>query len=334
MGTATTSARIIRRISVVIPTRNREAALGRVLSSLRDQTLDAPAYEVLVVDDGSDPPVHCAGWAGDPVFRLVRLPHVERSAARNHGAREATGEILVFMDDDMLAGRNLLEAHASAQAEWPDALAVGEITLAAETLRTPFGRFRGGLETSAVPPSRGPVSRPHFATAANMSISRNRFLTLGGFDAHIVSSEDQDLALRHSAAGGTIVYLPEATAVHDDSATSLREYCRRAEWGAEHMAPFCRRYPAWPDNQLRRTVNGPVSWSEDPPRLILWKAGKHLLGWPPLLALLLAVVERVEAHAPSSSLLASLYRLALGIHLQRGFRKGWEVTARGARRVQ
>jgi len=335
MGTAATTARIVPRLSVVIPTRNREAALRRMLGSLQDQTLDASAYEVLVVDDGSDPPVQCAGWAGVPALRLVRLPHVERSVARNQGAREARGEILVFMDDDMLAGQDLLEAHSSGQAEWPTALAVGEITLAAETLRTPFGRFRSGLETSAVPLSRGPVPLPNFATAANMSISRDRFLALGGFDAGIVSSEDQDLALRHSAAGGTIVYLPEATAVHDDSATSLREYCRRAEWGAEHMAPFFRRYPAWPDNQFRWTVNGPVSWSEDPPRLILRKVGKRLLGRPRLLALLHALIERLEAlGAPSTTLLASLYRLALGIHLQRGFRKGWGAAGRSAPRVQ
>jgi glycosyltransferase involved in cell wall biosynthesis len=333
MGTTATSAHVIPRLSVVIPTRNRQSALHRVLRSLQHQTLAPSAYEVLVVDDGSDPPVRCASSTGGPMLRLIRLPHVERSAARNQGAREARGEILVFIDDDMLPGRNLLEAHAVAQAEWPSALAAGEITLPPETLRTPFGLFRSGLETSALPSSRGPVSRPNFATAANMSVSRDRFLALGGFDPSIVTSEDQDLALRHSAAGGTIVYLPEATAVHDDSATSLREYCRRAEWGAEHMAPFCHRYPAWPDNQRRRTVNGPISWSEDPPRLILRKAGKHLVGWPPLLGLLHALIERLEAHAPSSRLLASLYRLALGIHLQRGFRRGWEATEQGAPRV-
>jgi hypothetical protein len=164
-----------------------------------------------------------------------------------------------------------------------------------------------------------------------MSISRKCFLALGGFDSGIVSSEDQDLALRHSAAGGTIVYLPEAAAVHDDSATSLREYCGRAEWGAEQMEPFCRRHPAWPDNQLRRSVNGPVSWSKDSPGLISRKVAKQLLGWPPVLALLHAVIGRLEASRPSSGLLVSFYRLALGIHIQRGFRKGWGAPGRDAR---
>jgi glycosyltransferase involved in cell wall biosynthesis len=307
-------------LTVVIPTRDRHASLGRALRSVQDQTLDQDAYEVVVVDDGSDPPVDC-GSEGSRI-RVVRLRHAERSEARNRGAREGGGQVLVFMDDDMLAGRNLLEAHAAAQAEWPGALAVGEITLPAETRRTPFGRFRSALETSAIPPYRGPVARPNFATAANMSMARQRFLALGGFDPSFVSSEDQDLALRHSAAGGTIVYLPEAAAVHDDPATSLREYCRRAEWGAEHMAPFCQRYPDWPDNQERRAVNGPISWSRDPLPRILKKAGKQFLGTPPMLRALFALADRLEARSPSGQVLVKLYHLVLGIHLQRGFRRG------------
>jgi GT2 family glycosyltransferase len=310
-------------LTVVIPTRNREESLGRALHSLRDQTLDPSTYEVLIVDDGSDRPIRYANGILKPRTRVVRLPHGERSEARNQGAREAKGQLLLFVDDDMLAGRNLLEAHAAAHVEWPGALVIGAIRLPDEVLATPFGRFRSALETSAVPPARGPVAQPNFAAAANMSISRDRFLALGGFDTTFVSSEDQDLALRHSAAGGTIVYLPEAVAIHDDPAKDLRAYCRRSEWGAQNMAPFSRRYPDWQENRERWTVNGPISWGADPPARILRKAGKRLLGHGPPLALLLALIERLEARAPSSRILAAFYSLALGIHLQKGFRRGW-----------
>jgi len=321
-------------VSVVIPTRNREDALRRSLRSLEEQTLSPAMYEVLVVDDGSDPPVRVEQRTARAHVRAIRLPHGERSAARNRGAREAKGRVLLFIDDDMLAHRTLLETHAAAHAEWGDALVVGAITLPAESLRTPFGRFRSALETSGIPPTRGPVTRPNFATAANMSMPRERFLALGGFDTHLVSSEDQDLALRHSAAGGTIVYVPEAAAVHDDSAMSLRAYCLRAEWGAEHMAPFCHRYPDWPDNQARHAVNGPISWRRDPLGRALKKAGKQFLGHRPTLALLLALVDRLETHAPASWILVKLYDLALGIHLQRGFRKGWTTASREAMPVE
>jgi GT2 family glycosyltransferase len=314
-------------LTVVIPTRNRQEPLHRTVRLLEEQTLDPATYEVLVVDDGSDRPISHANRTEGPMIRVVRLSHGERSAARNQGAREAKGQVLLFVDDDMLASRSLLEAHAAAHAEWPGALAIGAIRLPDEVLATPYGRFRSALETSALPPTRGPVAQPNFAAAANMSISRERFLALGGFDTAFVSSEDQDLALRHSAAGGTIVYLPEALAIHDDSAKDFRAYCRRTEWGALNMAPFCRRHPDWPENRERQAVNGPISRRSDPPGRMLRKAGKLLLGQRPALALLLALIDRLEASAPASRILATLYRLALGIHLQRGFRRGWAGAA-------
>jgi glycosyltransferase involved in cell wall biosynthesis len=323
MSPAAGDARVPPLLSVVIPTRNREESLRRTVRCLQEQTLEPEAYEVLVVDDGSDQPVSQTAVDVGPNTRVVRLAHVERSAARNRGGRDAKGQILLFVDDDMLASRNLLEAHAAAHVQWPRALVVGAIRLPDEALATPFGRFRQALEASSVPLARGPVAQPNFATAANMSISRERFLALGGFDTAFVSSEDQDLALRHSAAGGPIVYLPEAVATHDDSATDLRAYCRRSEWGAQKMAPFCRRYPDWPENRERRDVNGPICWDEDPPGRILRKVGKALLGLRLPLAVFFALIERLETRAPSSRILASLYRLALGIHLQRGFRSGW-----------
>jgi glycosyltransferase involved in cell wall biosynthesis len=315
-------------LTVVIPTRNREEPLRRALRRLQEQTL-APSCEVLVVDDGSDPPVVCVNQAGTPTVRVVRLLHGERSAARNQGAREAKGQILLFLDDDMLASRNLLEAHAQAQSEWPGALAIGATPLSDEVLASPFGRFRSAIETNSLPTCRGPVARVNFATAQNMSILRERFLALGGFEPSIVSSEDQDLALRHSAAGGTIVYLPEAIAIHDDSVRSLRTYCRRSEWGAQNMAPFCSRYPAWPENRERWAVNGPISWRGDPAGRILKKVGKRMFGQRLPLALLFALIELLEARASSSRILATLYRLALGIHLQRGFRRGWAAATSG-----
>ena len=94
------------------------------------------------------------------------------------------------------------------------------------------------------------------------------------------------------------------------------------------MAPFFHRYPAWPENQERRAVNGPISWRRDPPGRILKKAGKQLLGVPPVLEGLLRFVDRLEERSPSSRMLARLYHLALGVHLQRGFRRGWAAATR------
>jgi glycosyltransferase involved in cell wall biosynthesis len=311
------------RISVVVPTRNRPESLRRTLTGLVTQDLEPSIYEIIVVDDGSEPPVSTVGLGATPAIRVVRLEHGERSAARNAGAAHATGQTLVFVDDDMLVDRGLLRAHLSAQEAWPGSLATGAILLADRVLRTPFGRFRGELEASALPLRRGPVAQANFAAAGNLSLPRTRFLELGGFDGNMASSEDQDLALRHTAQGGGLVFLPDAVAVHDDSAVEPFSYWTRSEWGAEHMAPFCARYPERPENRARLEVNGPIRWGRDSPRRILMKTAKRALGARAPLAVLYGLTHFLEGHWPSSQLLPALYRLALGIHLQRGFRRGW-----------
>lgn len=318
-----TGAGEVTKLSVVVPTRNRPASLRETVGGLLHQRFPRTCYEIIVVDDGSDRPLTTQDLGGVGHVSVVRIDHGERSLARNRGAQAASGDVLLFVDDDMRPFAGLLQAHRAAHATWPGCLAVGAIRLPDALLEHPFGRFRQALEGHGLPRQRGLVTQANFASAANMSILRERFLALGGFDPALASAEDQDLALRHSAAGGTIAYLPDAVAVHDDSVTSLRAYCRRHEWGAQNAVPFVKRYPDWPENRERMTVNGPVRWREDSPGEVLKKAAKRFLSLPVALETLFASIDLVESRWPSSPQLPRLYRLALGVHLQRGFRRGW-----------
>ena len=309
-------------ISVVIPTRDRLERLGETLRSLREQTLAATDYEMFVVDDGSSPAISLECSESGPRCILIRLEGRERSAARNVGARAARGAFVVFVDDDMLVATDFLEMHLSAQNEWPDAMAVGSIRLPGAVLEQPFGRFRLALEMQGVPQSRGTRCARNFCTAANMSMSRKRFLELGGFDEALVTAEDQDLALRHCQGGGLIAFLPEAAAVHRDEALDVRRYCRRSEWGSERIVAFCERHREWPDNIERDRVNGPVRWRHEP----LWwsarKALKRVIAVPPVVEVLFAAASILERSAPDSRLLERVYRLLLGAHVFRGYRRG------------
>lgn len=100
------------RITAVIPTLNRPALLGEAIQSLLNQT-HAPA-EIIVVDDGSTPPVdsNTLTMKYGPKIRVIRH-EVSRGLAyaRNHGTEEATGDYLVHLDDDdLLAPQTLNEA--------------------------------------------------------------------------------------------------------------------------------------------------------------------------------------------------------------------------------
>ena len=309
-------------LSVIIPTHNRPEKLAILLGCLSRQDLAATEYEIVVVDDNSVPPVVLPESTGGPRVTLMRLDERERSAARNTGAAMARGRLLVFLDDDMTVEGDFLSCHLRAQREWPNALVVGSIRLPDEPTLTPFGRFRQKLEDQGLPQAQGLASMPNLCTAANMSLARNAFLAIGGFDGAIISSEDQDFALRHTSRGGQIVFWPEAKAIHWDNSLDIRSYCERNEWGARHMTPFCARYPDWPDNIERHRVNGPLQFGREPLKQSLRKIIKSILALKAVREALFFTAGLLERSTPNSPALERVYRLLLGAHIFRGYRAG------------
>lgn len=87
-------------VSVIVPTYNRSAWIGATLRTVLAQT--HRPHEIIVVDDGSadDTASVVAGFGSE--VRYVRQDNAGVSAARNHGARIATGEFLAFVDSDDL----------------------------------------------------------------------------------------------------------------------------------------------------------------------------------------------------------------------------------------
>jgi GT2 family glycosyltransferase len=316
-------------ITVIIPTKNRPKACRDTVTALFHQTLASSEYEIVVVDDGSNPPVRMSWPQDEPACKIVRLDGRERSAARNVGAEAATADVILFLDDDISVGSSFLETHVMAHREWERALIVGAVDLPSRTLERPFARFRQALEKQGVPRQRGITLVKNFCTAGNMSIARRQFFQLGGFDEALVSAEDQDLGLRHSEAGGAIVFLPEAVAIHRDKAMEVRSYCRRTEWGSEHLVAFCRKHPTWPDNMTREQVNGPIRWRHEPLGQSARKVARKLAACPPVLQMLFEVTAVIERVAPESLVLERLYRLLLGVHIYRGYRRGAARWAAG-----
>jgi glycosyltransferase involved in cell wall biosynthesis len=311
------------RVSVIIPTHNRPGKLATLLGCLRQQDLADADYEIIVVDDNSVPAVTLPSSADGPKVTLVRLDEIERSTARNTGAAVATGEWLVFLDDDMTVEDSFLCRHLSAHMTWPNTLVVGSIRLPDEAGLTAFGRFRQRLEDQGLPQKPGLASMSNFCTAANMSLSRELFLGIGGFDGAIISGEDQDFALRHTASGGRIVFWPEAKGIHWDTSLDIRSYCLRNEWGSKHMIPLCRRYPDRPDNVARHRVNGPLQFGREPFKQSLGKIVKSALAFKAVREILFFIAGRLEQRKDlNGPVLERVYRLLLGAHIFRGYRAG------------
>ena len=114
-------------LSIVIRSRDEADRLRLVLASLTGQT---GLTEVVVVDDGSTDHTPAVLAEAAPALPLVALRHAAsrgRSAASNAGAAAATGDILLFLDGDTLAGPELVERHLAAHATTPCLIGRGEV---------------------------------------------------------------------------------------------------------------------------------------------------------------------------------------------------------------
>jgi glycosyltransferase involved in cell wall biosynthesis len=109
-------------LSVVVATYNRPKELRRCLEGLTRQSLPPERFEVIVVDDCSAEPVDgiVSDFAGIVDVRLLRKEVNEGlGEARRSGVEAATGDVVLFVDDDDIAGPDCLAAHLSAHAEHP-----------------------------------------------------------------------------------------------------------------------------------------------------------------------------------------------------------------------
>ncbi len=106
----------VPQISVIIPVFNDLKGLTRCLQRLADQQPDTSAFEVIVVDNGSTPPIEVAAVLPFPV-KLVRHETPGSYAARNAGVRASSADGLAFTDADCLPAPDWLRAgHAALLA--------------------------------------------------------------------------------------------------------------------------------------------------------------------------------------------------------------------------
>jgi glycosyltransferase involved in cell wall biosynthesis len=178
-------------ISVVIPTRDRrELAIGAVRNALAQ---DWPALEVVVVDDGSTPPLALPpDLLADPRVRLERQAPRGAAAARNRGVAVTTGPLIAFLDDDDRWRPGKLPAQARMMA----AAARG-----AAAVESGYEVWTGGRPRVRHLPDPGRdlatslLAQPHLQPSSTL-VRRDAFTALGGFDESLMRTEDWELAVR------------------------------------------------------------------------------------------------------------------------------------------
>jgi GT2 family glycosyltransferase len=208
-------------VSVIIPTRDRPEALRRSLCHLAAQE-DCGALEVIIVDDSTSP-FHANGL-DSTVLRVERMSTggIGPAAARNVGARSARGRLLLFLDDDLMPLPGLVSAHRCRHDEQTGRVIIGyskprpaQETLVAQAMRLWWEEYFARKSRSL---------RMTFADVltGNMSIARDVFERLGGFDEAMgaLRREDWEWGVRVLGANVEVVYAPEAIAYHEYRATT------------------------------------------------------------------------------------------------------------------
>jgi GT2 family glycosyltransferase len=242
------AARAWPRVSIVVCAYDAEETLHDALRGVA--ALRYPDFETIVIDDGSTDAT--AAIAAGYDCRLIRTPNRGLSAARNTGWREATGEIVAYIDSD-----------AHPDPDWLTYLALDFL-----------GTEHAGVGGPNVPPQDAPLVADCVANApggpvhvllddrtaehipgCNMAFRRSALEAVGGFDERFrVAGDDVDLCWRLQDRGWTLGFAPAAMVWHHRRRTVRGYWKQQAGYGrAEAMLER-----KWPD---RYNGGGHVQWA-------------------------------------------------------------------------
>lgn len=280
-------------LSVVLCTRNRAAALETTLRSLLAQDLQASHFEVVVVDDGStdatpDVVARFADAHGAPVS-YVRQEHLGLSAARNTGARNARGDLICYVDDDIEAEPWWLREFALGAERNPDASCFAGRILVRYEGRPPRNCHRESVAANLdAGETEHEIDR---AVGASMAVRRAAFDDAGPFDEALRWQwSEVEWQERLRSNGGRIVYVPRALVWHRRTADDLRRWRLMV-----HRFHRGRGYPIY-----ARSTGRSTSLSYELGRLIVALAHgvrRRCFGGPLMVAYRLGVLTSIVRHA-------------------------------------
>ena len=221
-------------ISVVIPVHNGADTVARAIDSVLEQTY--PACECIVVDDGStDDTGRVVARYGARVIYLLQA-NAGVSAARNNGARRASGEWLAFLDADDWYFPDRLRWHAdwiardpsldflTGDYEYrrPDGSLISRSMAIAEAGASLLRKANGSREVIMELQDMAAFIDNHFGDTHTLSVPRHTFLALGGYPAGRAVCEDVHFLIRLCARSRRVGVVCEPMGVyliHPRSAT-------------------------------------------------------------------------------------------------------------------
>lgn len=308
------------KLSIIIPTKDRGMiflnTLQHAISAIQEMNA-----EVIVVNDGAKPITIDDKFPG--YVQVVRNKNAGVASARNFGATLATGDLFLFLDDDIVINRNAIDGIFELHQEHPEAAITlprkYPETLLKEARQLPFGRFLIKNNLTSIKDELGPawvdnaVFEVEVAASFCLFMSRNTFERSGGYDESFpfAGFEDYDFSRKLKDAG--IVTLQSSNYFVEDnesdriylSAWMKREYqgAQTRAWGVLKGYPELKiTYPHW--------------------KRIAWSALSRI-------KLLLAVMAgALPNHKFFDPAYFRLVHLLIGIHIFDGYQKVMKQNAK------
>lgn len=194
-------------VSFIIPHKGRETMLLQTLDSIKQQTLDADKFEVIIVSQNENVSQGLAEY--EQYFSLIVIHNDDANSishSRNLGADKATGTYLAFLDADVCLAANYTEVMLHTLQHSPSLALAAAMQINSEHA-TPLERIRTALSNAELDTT---VS---FLPGRNLFLLKDTFARVGGFPEHLLTCEDYYFTGQVSEHGD-LYYTSETHYVH------------------------------------------------------------------------------------------------------------------------
>lgn len=225
-------------LSIIVPSYNGADKIINLLESLEAQI--ASGFEVIIVIDGStDNTLEALQKKSFNNFYLeiIEQKNSGRSITRNNGAKAASNDLLLFLDDDMRMEPHAIDTHCQHHKKNKQTILIGQTLEDSSLLKTDIQHYKRHLSKKWVGELASEYKKINtpFITAAHCSIPKQLFTQLGMFDERLTDTEDYDLALKAKAVNIDIYFNPTIFGWHDDFITAQSYLNRLKEYAASNM---------------------------------------------------------------------------------------------------
>jgi glycosyltransferase involved in cell wall biosynthesis len=319
------------KLSLVMPTYNRGENLINIINTiLKCDVKEFTEVEILVVDDGSAVPAatFLSTMTLQPPFTLkvIRQENAGPAFARNNGFKQASNEIVLFMDDDILAFPDMLYKHAFGHKEYPGSVIYGYCPYTVPAKTTAAYRFLESL--SHVEESTDQKSNfipTNSVASGNISVEKKMFPD-GEFYKSFLrtpAAEEFELMARLAYNKVKIYFNSSIRGWHLQPAT-IEDKCKQEYKYGIGVAEVALKVPYSLDHSNLQSLyyENCETRATDSFKVKLKKAIKSVVSKKWFRNALLKIVKGMEVIAPIDTILFPLYRMLAGTFVFAGVREG------------